>query len=116
MYGERVATGQQKPSGVIPSLMDILSKAVRDAKMDQVDLRPLTRGLGQRGGPLSEKQLRRYLEGAPPPGSKIDEWTRIVAAAVGEEEPYAYWARALKKAKAGDSGEPGGEKIHRPRK
>ncbi len=94
--------------------MDVLSKAVREAKMDHVDLRPRTHGLGRGGGRLSEKQVKRYLEGEIPPATKIDPWARLVADAVGQKDPYGYWAKALKRAKDADSGEPGGEKIQQP--
>jgi hypothetical protein len=78
--------------------MEVLSEAVRKAGKDHVDLRPLTKGLGRGGARLSEKQVKRYLDGDIPPGGKIDGWAQVVADAVGAGDTYPYWAEALKRA------------------
>jgi len=90
---------------VVPILMDVLREAVREAGKDHVDLRPLTNGLGRGGARLSEKQVKRYLDGDPPPGGKIDGWAQVVADAVGAGDPIPYWTEALKRARESASDE-----------
>jgi hypothetical protein len=85
--------------------MEVLSEAVRKAGKDHVDVRPLTKGLGRGGARLSEKQVKRYLDGDPPPGGKIDGWAQVVADAVGTGDPYPYWEEALRRAGRAASGE-----------
>lgn len=86
--------------------MEVLGEAARKAGKDHVDLRPLTAGLGRGGARLSEKQVKRYLDGDPPPGGKIDGWAQVVADAVGAGDPYRYWEEALTRASKAASGKP----------
>ena len=95
LYRARVAPDDNKRQGeefdVIPSLMDVLSKAMKDKKREASEL--------ERALPKHKRTLSDYLERKRMPVGKNVEVLVAAVSVLTERDRFALWADAVRSAR-----------------